>query len=66
MDDVAPRVARGGVLGYITCSLFEVENANQITGFLARHPEFSVEMTRVITPLEGADGFFVCVLRKAA
>ncbi|WP_417269737.1 RsmB/NOP family class I SAM-dependent RNA methyltransferase [Celeribacter sp.] len=66
LNEVAPRVAKGGVLGYMTCSLFEAENGDQITGFLARHPEFSVEVTRLITPLEGADGFFVCVLRKSA
>ncbi|WP_439103649.1 RsmB/NOP family class I SAM-dependent RNA methyltransferase [Celeribacter marinus] len=63
LNEIAPRVAKGGVLGYITCSLFDVENSEQITGFIARHPAFKVETSRLITPIEGADGFFVCVLR---
>jgi 16S rRNA (cytosine967-C5)-methyltransferase len=64
LDDVASRVAVGGVLAYATCSLFAVENTTQITAFLARHPEYELQKDRFITPLEGGDGFYVAILTK--
>lgn len=64
LDDVVPRVRIGGTLAYATCSLFAAENTDQVAHFLARHPEFSLKMDRLITPLEGGDGFYVAVLIK--
>ena len=66
LDDVAPRVAVGGALAYATCSLFEAENSLQVSAFLARHPEFELTHDRLITPLEGGDGFYVAVMTKKA
>jgi 16S rRNA (cytosine967-C5)-methyltransferase len=40
LDAAAGVVAPGGVLCYATCSLEPEENAQQVTAFLARHPEF--------------------------
>jgi 16S rRNA (cytosine967-C5)-methyltransferase len=41
LDGVAPRVAPGGLLAAITCSIEPEENERVIERFLARHPEFS-------------------------
>jgi 16S rRNA (cytosine967-C5)-methyltransferase len=35
-------VKPGGRLVYVTCSVLPEENADQITAFLARHPDFAV------------------------
>jgi len=40
LDAAAKYVRPGGRLAYITCSIFEEENAGQATAFLARSPEF--------------------------
>jgi len=40
LDALAPRVAAGGLLTAITCSLEHEENEDVIAGFLDRHPEF--------------------------
>ncbi len=48
LDRVAKTVKPGGRLVYATCSLFPQENEDQVTGFLARNPDFE------ILPLEQA------------
>ncbi|MBU1829932.1 MAG: RsmB/NOP family class I SAM-dependent RNA methyltransferase [Alphaproteobacteria bacterium] len=65
LDEVAPRVRPGGHLAYATCSLFKVENDDQVAKFAARHPEFSLRMSRHVSPLEGGDGFFIAVFQRA-
>lgn len=47
LDAAARFVKPGGRLAYITCSLLDEENVDQVRGFLARHPEF-----RTIPPAE--------------
>ncbi|SEK83855.1 RsmB/NOP family class I SAM-dependent RNA methyltransferase [Pacificibacter marinus] len=64
LDESVPRVRSGGSLVYATCSLFAVENTDQVAAFLTRHPEFSLKMDRLITPLDGGDGFYVAVFTK--
>lgn len=66
LDDVVSRVAVGGILAYATCSLFDAENKAQISQFLSRHPQFELQMDRLLTPLEGGDGFYVAVMTKTA
>jgi len=39
----APLVKPGGRLVYVTCSILPEENRDQITDFLERHPEFSLQ-----------------------
>lgn len=39
----APLVKPGGRLVYVTCSVLPEENKDQITAFLERHPEFSLQ-----------------------
>jgi 16S rRNA (cytosine967-C5)-methyltransferase len=36
-------VKPGGRIAYVTCSVLPPENSGQVRGFLARHPEFSVQ-----------------------
>jgi 16S rRNA (cytosine967-C5)-methyltransferase len=72
-------LARGGVLLYATCSIFEAENEAQIGAFLARHgdalretltfpPEAARRGAQLLPSLPGAshnqDGYFYALLRK--
>ena len=52
LEAAAPGVKPGGVLIYATCSIFKEENKEQVTAFLAKHPEFVLE--RFPHPLTGA------------
>ncbi len=65
LDACAPRVAPGGLLVYSTCSNEPEENEAQVTAFLARHPDFSLEESRESLPFEsGTDGAFAARLRR--
>lgn len=65
LDACAPRVASGGLLVYSTCSNEPEENEAQVTAFLERHPEFSLEESRESLPFEsGTDGAFAARLRR--
>ena len=64
LDACATRVAPGGVLVYSTCSNEPEENEAQVTAFLARHPEFSLEESRESIPFDSeTDGAFAARLR---
>lgn len=65
LDAYAPRVAPGGLLVYSTCSNEPEENEAQVTAFLARHPDFSLEESRESIPYEsGTDGAFAARLKR--
>jgi 16S rRNA (cytosine967-C5)-methyltransferase len=65
LDQAAPLVRAGGRLIYATCSLLNEENEDQVTGFLARHPEFIAAEGLVLTPARhNTDGFFASVLQR--
>ena len=65
LDACASRVAPGGALVYSTCSNEPEENEAQVTAFLARHPDFSLEESRESLPFEsGTDGAFAARLRR--
>ena len=64
LDKTAKLVAPSGVLAYATCSLLDAENADQITAFLRRAPEWRVLSQRRWTPLDGGDGFFCATLTR--
>ena len=65
LDACASRVAPGGVLVYSTCSNEPEENEAQVTAFLARHPDFSLEESRESIPYEsGTDGAFAARLKR--
>ena len=76
LDAAAALVREGGVLVYSTCTLLPAENEEQVTAFLAAHPEFSLTPFTVgglevpsgmitLTPdRDGTDGFFIAKLTK--
>ncbi|MGY3614723.1 RsmB/NOP family class I SAM-dependent RNA methyltransferase [Bradyrhizobium sp. USDA 10063] len=41
LDRAASLVKPGGRIAYITCSVLPAENGEQVSAFIARHPEFS-------------------------
>lgn len=80
LDALWPLLARGGVLLYATCSIFEAENEDQVAAFTAAHPDalhepitFAPDVRhrggQLLPSLPGAghnqDGFFYALLRKA-
>ncbi|QDC09526.1 RsmB/NOP family class I SAM-dependent RNA methyltransferase [Oceanicola sp. D3] len=65
LDECSAFVPKGGALAYVTCSLLAAENTAQADSFLSRHPEWELEHQRRLTPLDGADGFFLAVFRRS-
>lgn len=63
LEVTADFVKARGYLGYMTCSVFRDENEAQIDAFLARHPEFELELQRNFSPLNASDGFHLSLLR---
>ena len=81
LDTAAALLKAGGRLVYSTCTIDPAENQQQIAAFLQRHPKFTVCVPDVPLPAgmmagehgclsvptrTGMDGFFLCVLQKAA
>ncbi len=67
LDAAACLLAGGGTLVYSTCTFEEGENEGQISAFLARHPEFTLEETRLLLPHEvRGEGHFAARLKKRA
>jgi len=80
LDAAADRIVPGGVLCYATCSLEPEENELQVNEFLARHPGFSRQPTRAVSPelltpagdllilpqRDGIDGAFAARLVRTA
>ncbi len=76
LDLAASLLRPGGRLGFVTCSLLDVEGASQAAGFLARHPDWSAQElhlaagaprgpgVRLAPGRDGTDGFFVACFRK--
>jgi len=79
LEALWPILARGGRLLYSTCSVFRVENAEQVSAFIARHadaararldwPSSLAAADGQLLPVEGDaehnhDGFFYALLEK--
>jgi len=76
LDSAAQLVRDGGVLIYATCSLLREENEEQVTAFLARHPDFRQralppewptgpgDVLRLYPARHGTDGFFAATLER--
>jgi 16S rRNA (cytosine967-C5)-methyltransferase len=64
LDRAAAMVRSGGALAYATCSLLTKENAAQINGLLSRYAGWQFISEQSFSPLDGGDGFFLCVLRR--
>ena len=63
LDAAAAALAPGGALVYATCSMLRAENEDVVTAFAGRSG-MEVVRARNLTPLDGADGFHVSILRR--
>jgi 16S rRNA (cytosine967-C5)-methyltransferase len=67
LANVATRVKPGGRLVYAVCTLTRTEGPDQVAAFVRDHPEFAPDGERITLPhRDGADGFFLARLRRAA
>jgi len=66
LDEAAGFVRPGGRLCAITCSLLDTENEHRIAAFLRRRPDFATIRSQQLTPPSDGDGFFTCLLQRAA
>lgn len=76
LEALWPLLKSGGKMLYATCSLFQAENSEQITAFLARHADARIEpvefagpnqrslMPTALLPSAEMDGFFYARLLK--
>lgn len=64
LRQAARLVGANGRLGYVTCSILNDENTDQIAGFLAANHGFQLEFQRQFTPLDGGDGMFAASLKR--
>jgi 16S rRNA (cytosine967-C5)-methyltransferase len=69
LDALWPTLAGGGKLLYVTCSVFDAENATQIARFIARHPDaqrlpLDGRPDQQLLPDADHDGFFYALLAK--
>lgn len=66
LDLAIPLVKPGGLLVYAVCSLIEAEGQGQVDAFLSRHADWTVQLTKTLTPLrDKTDGFFVARLARS-
>ncbi len=65
-DSILERAAdlSGRFIGYVTCSVLDVENRQRVDGFLRRHPGWRELVERRFLPGPKGDGFYLCVLEK--
>ncbi|UQS83458.1 16S rRNA (cytosine(967)-C(5))-methyltransferase RsmB [Bombilactobacillus thymidiniphilus] len=79
LEAVAPLLKVNGLLVYSTCTIFDVENQQVITKFLAKHPDFQLVPVKTMNDLPSikrdgfikiypddyqTDGFFIACLKK--
>lgn len=65
LDRAPDHLAPGGLIQYVTCSLFRAENEERIAAFLARTRGFRLAAERRISPLAGGDGFYSALIARA-
>ncbi len=63
LTNARKQVSENGYLAYATCSLFAQENEDQVNRFLKEFPMFEKKSQSSWTPLDGCDGFFICVMQ---
>ena len=79
LNAVAPKVKKGGIITYSTCTILDQENNGTVQAFLATHPDFQLVRTATtrhvkddrttatltILPSDfGSDGFFISTLKR--
>jgi 16S rRNA (cytosine967-C5)-methyltransferase len=57
LDRAVPLLKAGGRIAYVTCSVLDEENGAQVRAFLARHPEFSVQLPAEVVHALGERAF---------
>jgi 16S rRNA (cytosine967-C5)-methyltransferase len=57
LDRATTLVKPGGRIAYVTCSVLDVENGDQVRGFLARHPDFAILSATEATAALGERAF---------
>lgn len=64
LDEISGLASGGHTIAYITCSLLQAENENQIASFLERHPAWRETAALRLSPMDGGDGFFLSLLTR--
>ncbi len=64
LDKASALVQPRGWFAYATCSLLNAENRDQIDAFLARTDKWSLQRELRLTPIDGADGFYLALLQR--
>lgn len=79
LNAVAPKVKKGGIITYSTCTILKQENDQTVQKFLADHPDFTLLKTTTTRKLKddrnsatltilpsdyGSDGFFISSLQR--
>lgn len=64
LDKASALVEPRGWFAYATCSLLNAENRDQIDAFLARTGKWSLQRELRLTPIDGADGFYLALLQR--
>ena len=57
LDRAVPLLKAGGRIAYVTCSVLDEENGDQVRAFLARHAGFSVQPPAEVTTALGERAF---------
>ena len=59
-------VKNNGAFAYMTCSVLNKENRDQINWFLSLNNDFCLEKDTLIYPAQGGDGFYASLMRKVS
>ena len=64
LDTATKLLKPGGIITYATCSLFPIENEEQILEFLSNNKEFKLQNANQILPSQySGEGYFVCNIK---
>lgn len=79
LNAVAPKVKKGGIITFSTCTIMQEENQQTVHQFLQGHPDFVLEVTKTSRAVKGdresatltilpsdydSDGFFISSLKR--
>lgn len=79
LDAIAPKVKKGGIITYSTCTILQEENDQTVQAFLQKHPEFTLQKTQTTRAVKDdrasatltilpsdydSDGFFISSLQR--